>query len=290
MPEGDTVWRTADRLHRALAGAALTELELRWGELGGLALLPATTVRVSSRGKHLLHDLDTGVTLHTHLRMEGGWRILPASELTARARANGQLRLLAATSQWAALGLRLGLLEVWPSAESAARLSYLGPDILGAHWDLPRALGNLRATAQRPVGEALLDQRNLAGIGTMWAAESLFVRRLGPWLPVHSVPDDELASLLEGARKLMRRAADTGHQSSTGRSQRGENAYVHARSGRPCRRCGAIIRVAPTGRARQARLLFYCPSCQGGLAPGDDGRPMRPLGSTGRQGSTGRLG
>lgn len=286
MPEGDTVWRTADRLNRALAGVPLTRLELRWGELGGLDLLPATTLAVTSRGKHLLHDLDTGVTLHTHLRMEGSYRLRPATEMTASARANPQLRVLAETAEWAVLGLRLGLVELWPSSESAQRLAYLGPDILGPTWDIERAVTSVKADPGRPIGDALLDQRNLAGIGTFWASEGLFIRRISPWSPTSALPVEDISGLLDRIANLMTRAAATGIQSSTGRDGRDEEAFAHARSGRPCRRCNDTIRVAGIGPAPRTRTMFYCPTCQGGLAPTDDGRRQRPLGASGGRRST----
>lgn len=279
MPEGDTIWRTADRLHRALAGQPLRELELRWGELGGLDLLPATTLRVSARGKHLMHDLDTGVTLHTHLRMEGGWRLVASGDLTARQRADPQVRVLAATPSWSALGLRLGVVEVWPTSQAAQRLGYLGPDLLGPDWDPDTAIANLGSGPERPIAEALLDQRQLAGIGTFWASEGLFLGHHNPWAAVGALAPGDLRDLIGSIQRLMRRGADTGIQSSTGRTGRDALAYVHARSGRPCRRCGATIRVAEIGHAPQDRIFFYCPACQGGLAPTDDGRPQRPLGS-----------
>ncbi len=279
MPEGDTVWRTADRLNRALAGQALRTLEIRWGEYGGLDLLPATTRDVISRGKHLLHHLDTGVTLHTHLRMEGSWRVHTTAATTARDRANPQIRVLAATDDWTALGLRLGLVEVWPTDQAEHRLGYLGPDILGPDWDLERALANLTALPQRAIAEGLLDQRNLAGVGTFWASEGLFLQRLFPWAPVGDCSTAQLTALLERTQRLMRRGAATGIQSATGSERADQLANVHARSGRPCRRCGEAIRVAAIGLAPTERVFFYCPRCQGGLAPTDDGRPQRPMGS-----------
>lgn len=281
MPEGDTVWRTAERLHRALAGQPLTALELRWGDLGALDLLPATTTAVRARGKHLLHELDSGVTIHSHLKMEGSWRIAATAEVTRRTRANPQLRILAETAAWSALGLRLGLVEVWPSSESATRLAYLGPDILGPDWDPESAVANLHRQPATAIGVALLDQRNLAGIGTFWAAEALFRYRRNPWTAAAESTRDDLESLVEWTQGMMRRSAATGHQTSTGRTERDATAYVHGRSGRPCRRCGTTVRVAPLGQAPRERVFFYCPSCQGGLAPTDEGTTQVPLGASG---------
>jgi endonuclease-8 len=280
VPEGDTVWRTADRLHRALAGQRVDRWELRWGDLATSDQRGATTTEVVSRGKHVLHRLDTGVTLHSHLRMEGQWRVESTAGLTPRATANPQIRALVGAPRWTALGLRLGVLELVPTAEEASVVGHLGPDLLGPDWDLATAVANV-AGSPVTVGEALLDQRNLAGIGTLWASESLFLERLGPWTPAASLGDDAVTALVSRARRLMEGAARSGVQTSTGSTRRGETSHVHARSGRPCRRCGSTVRVAPIGPPPRDRTMFYCPACQGGLGPTDDGRAQRPLGSAG---------
>ena len=286
MPEGDTVNRTATRLHQALAGQALTLLDLRWGQLGGRTFLPAATLSVTSRGKHLLHRLDTGWTVHTHLRMEGSWRITATPEVTAAALGRNDVRAVAATERWTAFGLRLGLVEAWPSREEAARLGYLGPDLLGDDWDLNEAINRVRSAprdeAGRTLGAALLDQRSLAGLGTFWSSEALFHHRLNPWQPPRAVEVVSLAALLTRVQGQMRLAAETGIQSATGSTRPGELAAVHGRSGRPCRRCGTTLRIAQIGPELRVRWLPYCPTCQGGLAPTDDGRPIRPLGSAPR--------
>jgi endonuclease-8 len=286
MPEGDTVNRTATRLDQALAGQPLTRLDLRWGQLGGRTFLPAATLNVTSRGKHVLHRLDTGWTVHTHLRMEGSWRIMATPEVAAAALHRNDLRAIAATARWTAFGLRLGLVEVWPSREEAARLGYLGPDILGDDWDLDEAVSRARSpSADDPsgtLGAALLDQRNLAGLGTFWTSEALFHHGLPPWQPAADVSADSLAALLTRAQGQMRIAAETGVQSATGSTRPGELAAIHGRSGRPCRRCGTTLRIAQIGPELRVRWLPYCPTCQGGLAPTDDGRPIRPLGSAPR--------
>ncbi|MGL5863570.1 MAG: Fpg/Nei family DNA glycosylase, partial [Phycicoccus sp.] len=119
----------------------------------------------------------------------------------------------------------------------------------------------------------------LAGIGTFWASEVLFLERILPWTPVADLDPDRLRVALRRAQRLMARSERTGWQGSTGVDRPGEEAYVHARSGRPCRRCGDTVRVAMTGRPPRERTLFSCPTCQGGRAPTDDGRPQRPLGS-----------
>lgn len=289
MPEGDVVARTAARLEKALRGAPLARAELRWGELDGTPLLGRATLEVRSRGKHLLHRVEGGWTVHSHLRMEGSWRIVAASPArhpsTSRHRsgrdpmANAQVRAVVATSHWTCLGFRLGMLSLIRTADEHTVVGHLGPDLLGSDWDAALALGNLRAHPDLPIGQALLDQRLLAGIGTMYAAETLFLRQTHPWRPVSAIEDDDLEALVETARRLLTIGATQVIQSTTGSTRRGEEVYVHARSGLPCRRCGDAVRVAPIGDPGRERTMFSCPTCQGGLAPGDDGRAQRPLGS-----------
>lgn len=279
MPEGDTVWRTAQRLDAALRGTQLTRAELRWGALIDADLVGSTTVEVVSRGKHLLHRLDSGLTVHSHLRMEGQWRIEATSGLTARALANHQLRALLATDTWAALGLRLGMLDLIETAREGDLVGHLGPDVLGPDWDSAEAIRRVHGSGVS-IGEALLDQRNLAGVGTMYAAESLFVQALPPWRAAAELREEEVRALIARVHRML----DTGRahaiQSTTGDRRLGSTTYVHGRSGKPCRRCGMPVRVAMIGIAPRDRTMFYCPTCQGGLGPTDDGRRQRPLGTS----------
>ncbi len=278
MPEGDTVWRTAQRLDKALAGAEVVLCDLRFPAVSTADLRGASTIEVVSRGKHLLQRFDNGLTLHSHLRMEGQWRVeTPAA--SARWLRREDLRAAVGTAAWTGLGLRLGMLDLVPTSEEGGLVGHLGPDLLGPDWDLPTALANLRAS-RTTIGAALLDQRNLAGIGTLWASESLFLSRLGPWTPAAEVDDADLERLVTRAHALLSQARHHAVQSSTGIRRKGEEAYVHARSGRPCRRCGTTVRVAMIGPPTRERTMFYCPQCQHGLAPTDDGRPQRPMGAS----------
>lgn len=278
MPEGDTVWRTAQRLHDALAGSPIVLCDLRWGDLATADLTGASTTEVVSRGKHILHRTSTGLTLHSHLRMEGQWRIEHPGVATERALRRRDLRAALGTTRWTALGLRLGMLDLVPTAQESSVVGHLGPDILGGGWDPAPVLDRLCAE-DRFVVDCLLDQRVLAGVGTFWASEGLFVQRLHPWTRGADLTRAAGEALLASIRTLMVRATGHAIQSSTGSYRLGEQAYVHGRSGRPCRRCGDTVRVAMTGSAPTQRTIFSCPTCQGGLAPTDDGRPQRPLGS-----------
>ena len=272
MPEGDTVWRTAQRLNHVFAGDVLTRCDLRWPELSTLDFAGRTTTEVASRGKHLLHRLDSGWTIHSHLRMEGQWRIESAA-----ARANQQTRALLGTAQWTALGQRLGMLDVVRTADEHTLVGHLGPDVLGLDWNPALAAANLAGGVT--IGAALLDQTNLAGVGTLYASETLFLERVNPWTPPSELPDDKRTALVERAHRLLDHNRHYPVQSTTGSRRRGETAYVHARSGLPCRRCGGTVRVAMIGPAARQRTMFYCPACQGGFAPTDDARAQRRLGT-----------
>jgi endonuclease VIII len=278
VPEGDTVHRTADRLDAALRDRVVERAELRWPSVPDVDLSGSRTLEVVARGKHLLHRFDTGTTLHTHLRMEGQWRVEHPGPATERALRRHDLRAAVLTGPWSAIGLRLGMLDLVPTAREADLVGHLGPDVLGPAWDAALAAERVTA-AEGFIGDTLLDQRVLAGVGTFWASEILFIDRVLPWTLARELDRDRVVALLERLHRLMSTARRTGWQASTGIQRSGEEGYVHARSGRPCRRCGDTVRVAMTGAAPRQRTMFSCPTCQGGLAPTDDGRPQRPLGS-----------
>ena len=279
MPEGDTVWRTAQRLHRALTGEPLVLCDLRFPAVATADLAGTTTLEVVSRGKHVLQRLDNGLTLHSHLRMEGQWRVERPGDAAGWLRRD-DLRAAVGTGAWTALGLRLGMLDLVATSEEHRLVGHLGPDLLGTDWDPVAAVTNLAASPE-PVAAALLDQRNLAGVGTMWAAESLFLERLHPWTPAGDLEPAALAALVARVHRLLDAARHQAAPTSTGSTRRGEAHHVHGRSGLPCRRCGGTVRVAMAGGPNRERTIFYCPACQGGLAPTDDGRPQRPLGASG---------
>lgn len=281
MPEGDTVWRSAHRLNQALAGEPITLCDLRFPSIATVDVRGATTTEVVSAGKHLLHRLDSGLTIHSHLKMEGQWRLERPEDSGSWLR-RADLRAALGTDTWVALGLRLGLLEVLPTEREQDVVGHLGPDVLGPGWDPVEAATRV-ASSLTTIGETLLDQRVLAGVGTMWAAESLFLERLGPWTMPSDLGATRIDALIARISTLMDQARHHAVQSSTGSRRKGEELFVHARSGRPCRRCGDTVRVAMIGPPGRERTMFYCPTCQGGLAPNDDGRPQRPLGSSGNR-------
>lgn len=145
MPEGDTVWRTAHRLHQVFAGRPLTECDLRWPGLSTHDFTGAETLEVAPRGKHLLHRLDGGWTIHSHLRMEGSWRVEPTDAAPPPRAA--KVRAVLATATYRAVGWSLGMLDVVRTADEGTLVGHLGPDLLGPDWDLDVAVAHLRASA-----------------------------------------------------------------------------------------------------------------------------------------------
>ena len=259
MPEGDIVWDTARRLHEALAGRVLTRSDFRVPRYATVDLSGQLVTEAVARGKHLLIRTGNGLTVHTHLKMDGSWRIRPASA-GAPARNAHQVRLLLANEEWQAVGYQLGITEVLPTAREEQVVGHLGPDLLGPDWDAAEAVRRLGGRPERPIGEALLDQRNLAGLGTFYMAETLFLRGVDPSRPAGSVPDPH--ALVElGHRLLDANKKRAGHV-TTGDTRPGRESWVYGRAGRPCRRCGTLIKRDEQGPPGQERLRFWCPSCQ----------------------------
>ena len=278
VPEGDTVWLAAQRLRDALAGQVLTTTDFRVPQLATTDLTGRAVLDVVPRGKHLLTRIEGGLTLHTHFRMDGTWHLYaPGDRWTGGP--DWQVRVVLANPQWEAVGYRLPVVELLATDDEDTVVGHLGPDVLGPDWDLDEALRRLRADRDAEVGLALLDQRNLSGLGNLYRTEMLFLSGLTPWVRVADVPD--LPALVERGRRLMLANRDRWEQSTTGSLRRGEDHWVFERSGRPCRRCGTRIASAEQGAAPQQRLSYWCPRCQLGPAPTPTPqRPPRPLGRT----------
>ncbi|HET9895717.1 MAG TPA: DNA-formamidopyrimidine glycosylase family protein [Streptosporangiaceae bacterium] len=268
MPEGDVVWRVARELHAALAGRVLTRSDFRVPRFA-TADLTGRKVRESvSSGKHLLIRVDGDVSIHTHLRMDGFWRISQARAYPPR---DHRVRLVLANRQWQAVGYQLGIVELLPSSRERQVLGHLGPDLLAPDWDersRAEAVRRLAAQPDRPVGEALLDQANLAGLGNIYKTESLFLAGVNPRAPIGHAGD--LAALVELARQLLDANKESARQITTGNPARGHETWVYRRAGRPCRRCGTPIKADGYGRqgtAAMERITFWCPACQPACQP-----------------------
>ncbi|GAA2458073.1 Fpg/Nei family DNA glycosylase [Actinomadura vinacea] len=260
MPEGDTVWLTARRLREALAGRELTLTDFRVPRYSTVDLRGRTVREVVSRGKHLLLRFEGNLTLHTHLLMDGHWRVREAGPPPPR---DHRLRVVLGNAESQALGYSLGVVELFASTEESRVVDRLGPDLLDPGWSPELAAEAVRRLSRQPgdaIGDALLDQRRLAGIGNVYKAEILFLRGIDPWTPVRDVPD------LPGIVDLCHRALDAnkerhGHV-TTGDRRPGHEHWVYGRAGRPCRRCGTRVRRADQGPEGRKRVTFWCPRCQ----------------------------
>jgi endonuclease VIII len=272
MPEGDTVWLTAHRLDQALGRQQLTRADLRVPQLATTDLTGMTVTEVLARGKHILTRLDSGFTLHSHLRMDGSWTLIRKHRDDARPALPGHLvpKLRAALtldSGVSLVGLGVPVLELLETRDEHRVVGYLGPDVLAgqptatqAEFDLEDAVRRLRRDPDRPLVEALLDQRGVAGFGNLWAVELCFLRGRWPWTPVGDV---ELEPLLALGRRMITHSLEHGTgMTTTGVKRRGENHWVTGRSNRPCRRCGTLIRFRPATGGAFAREVWWCPSCQ----------------------------
>ncbi|MFI5886292.1 DNA-formamidopyrimidine glycosylase family protein [Streptomyces sp. NPDC051554] len=304
MPEGDTVWQTAKRLHTALAGKVLTRSDLRVPKYATADLTGRTVLDVTPRGKHLLTRIEGGLTLHSHLRMDGTWRVYVNGRRWNGGGPAHQIRVILGTADRTAVGYRLPVLELLRTTEEPRAVGHLGPDLLGPDWNAELALANLLADPTRPLGEALLDQRNLAGIGNIYKSELCFLLGATPWLPIGALPADRAAKLPAIAKRLLEANRDrpirnttstltnnspipsrTTGPSTPAHPTPGTRAtppgttlrptgphtpdlFVYGRAPRPCLRCNTPIRTADQGDGSRERPTYWCPTCQIGPAPG----------------------
>jgi endonuclease VIII len=259
VPEGDTVWLTAKRLDQALRGRNVTTFDLRVPQLATADLRGDVIAEAVARGKHILIRFRSGWTLHSHLQMDGSWYLVAAGRRPTR-HPSFMIRAQIGNQEWLATGYRVHDLKLVRTIDETVLVGHLGPDLLGSDWDLDEALGRLLAQPDREIGDALLDQRNLAGIGNMYKSETLFIARVDPWTPVARVAD--LTGMVRTAQRLLRANRDHPEQSTTGSTKRGEQHWVYGRAGEPCRRCWTPIRRADQGPGGQQRSTYWCPSCQ----------------------------
>jgi endonuclease-8 len=268
MPEGDTVYRAAKLLDRHLTGHELVATDFRVPQHATVDLSGGTVVGTLSRGKHLLTRIDRdgpdgseAWTLHTHLKMEGAWRVLKPRQRWPRPA--HQARVVLTTETAVAVGFSLGIVELVQRTEEEALLAYLGPDLLGPDWDADEALRRLEAEPDRPIREALLDQRNLAGIGNMYAAELCFVAGVHPLTPVSEVRD--LRRLVARAQQMLSLNKERALQSTTGNLRDGQRLWVYSRGRSPCLRCRTPVAVEAVDGGvpgRSERPMYWCPRCQ----------------------------
>jgi endonuclease-8 len=259
MPEGDTLSRTAAGLRPYLVGRdVLTARAQGPGPVPQIHRVVGKRVdAVEAQGKNLLIRFDGGLELRTHLRMHGSWHRYRPGERWRRPA--GRARLVLEVDGAVAVCFDAPVVELFETRAEAVHpsLSRLGPDLMSPDFDSAEALRRLRAPERRAmtISAALLDQRAMAGLGNIWRNETLFAERVDPFATVGSLDDATLDRLIQTARRLL--------VSSAGVAPGRAPMRVYRRAGRPCPRCGTLIRSAPlTGEV--PRTTYWCPSCQGG--------------------------
>jgi endonuclease-8 len=254
MPEGDNVWQTARRL-APLTGAELVASDFRVPSLATVDLSGRRVLETVSRGKHLLTRLEDDATVHSHLRMEGRWDIHPLGSRWRRPA--HEARLVLRTASHEAVGFSV-LVDLVRTSEEDRLVGHLGPDLLGPDWDAAEAVRRIEQSGDVPIGQALLDQRNLAGIGNVYRAELCFLTGVDPHTPVADVPD--VSRMVDRAHALLVANRDRPDRITTGDKRPGRRLWVYRRRG-PCLRCGTPIQVDELGPETQERVVWWCPRC-----------------------------
>src|SRR5256885_568746 len=257
MPEGDAIHNAAKRIGSALVGREIVSIETpqrrherdRWPErLAGRGVR-----KVDARGKHLFLRFDGDLTVHSHLRMTGWWGVYGHGGRGGRSPRRAWLVMRAGDSE--VVEFDGPVLELLTESRTRfdQRLAALGPDILADELAEDEILRRLRGDdPTRAIGDALLDQRTVAGIGNLWKSEGCFEAGIDPWRPARTVTDDEVRAILRAARPAMQHSARHGFQARP--------AAVYGRAGRPCPRCGETIRAR--GQGDDNRTTYWCPACQ----------------------------
>ena len=276
MPEGDTIFRAARTLHRALAGQPITNFETHLAQLAVVDRRAPIAGRIvesaSSHGKHLLMALSGDLVLRTHMRMHGSWHIYrPGERWRAPAR---EARIVITTAAWVAIAFGVSDAEFLTAAEIErhTRLAALGPDLLTADIDLGEARRRIRGTPSRHIAEAILRQQSVAGLGNVYKSEVLFLCGIHPYTAVTAVTEAGLDCLLERGRTLIRLNVQEESivgggrfgRVTTGRLNPREKLWVYGRAGEPCFRCGTAIRSATE---TEGRRTYWCPACQAEPTP-----------------------
>ncbi|PWT80134.1 MAG: DNA lyase [Blastocatellia bacterium] len=273
MPEGDSIFRTAQALHRALAGSHVSRFE---------SMLPALTridvdrtlagrrvESVTARGKHLLMAFSGDLILHTHMRMTGSWHVYRPGERWRRAARD--MRIIIETTNAVAVAFNVPVAEFLSTRELArhTQLRALGPDPLDPSFDCAEVIHRMHEHDREAIGDVLLNQRVLAGLGNVFKSEVLFVAGIDPFRTIAVLSDDELQRVVDVAKKLLAASVMSPSQTLSRAAGRRTtrsldptaNLWVYGRAGKPCRRCGTLVRSARTGL--DARLTYWCPRCQG---------------------------
>lgn len=262
MPEGDTLFRAARALGERMTGATVTKFRSVLGPRIDRERIGKRIQAIESQGKNLLVRFDDGWTLHTHLRMSGSWRVFKKDEPWSRP--NFQVRAAFEAGDWVAVCFLAPVVRMLRG--DGTRELALGPDLLASEFDVPQSVERLKASSDLPIGEAIMVQRLVSGIGNVYKSEILFLEGIDPFRTVATLDDASLSRVMERARELMLTNVRPGagmratrvSPATIGRTN-GPRYYVYGRSGDPCFRCGTRIEMR---RQAHSRSTYFCPSCQ----------------------------
>jgi endonuclease-8 len=273
MPEGDTIFRAARALARALAGRTVTRFDSVFSKLNRIdddrPLRGRTIDRVEARGKHLLIWFSGDLVLRTHMRMHGSWHIYRPGERWQRPHAD--MRIVIGTPEYEAVAFTVPIAEFTTRTGLAddPALRDLGPDLVAADFDAAEAVRRIASLPDVEIADALLDQRAIAGIGNIFKSETLFVARIDPFARVGELSRDDIEKAVATARRLIRANVTETHEGlatyttgrrTTQRDDRSARLWVYGRAGRPCRRCGTPISRRKQGK--DLRSTYWCERCQ----------------------------
>jgi len=269
MPEGDTLFRTARALDRALAGQPVERFDTAYAHLARVdvdaPLAGRIVERVRAVGKHLLIEFSGDLVLRTHMRMRGSWHLYRPGERWRAPRS--AMRVVVATPTMVAVAFDVPVAEFRTPVQLARdeALAGLGPNLLGAAFDADEALARLRSHPEAEIATVLVDQRVVAGAGNVFKSEALFVARVSPFAAVRTLSDTTLLEVLAVTRRLMQINASSAPgaprlRRTTPWGAPAARLWVYGRAGRPCRRCGAGVRMTRQGPG--ARSTFWCSECQ----------------------------
>lgn len=283
MPEGDSIFRAARTLNKALGSHAVTRFETAYAHLDRVnvdtPIVGRIVEKVESAGKHLLMYFSGDLILRTHMRMNGSWHIYRHGERWWRG--PHAMRVRIDTADWVAVAFNVPVAEFVTSRQLETRspVAHLGPDLLGETFDRDEAVRRIVASGHRAIAMTLLDQRIVAGIGNVYKSEVLFLTGVHPDTPSSAVPDTTLEAMMDVARRLLR---DNVVEGTSGRiqtyrnlrqlsaaSEHDESLWVYGRRGKPCRKCGTAIEMKKMGL--EARSTYWCPNCQ--AVPGTNLQP-----------------
>jgi len=257
MPEGDTIHYAANRIRAVLGGQVPDTIRTphprfgrdRWPE----RLAGRTVTDVSAHGKHLFLRFDDDLTIHSHLRMTGSWRVHPEGARWARSPRRAWLVLTKGDNNVVQFDGPVLELLTETRRRFDLRLRALGPDILAEEFDEATFLRRLREDdPTRGIGDALLDQRTIAGIGNLWKAEGCWLAEVDPWRPSGNVSDEEALRIVTQTRPRMQESARDGNQT--------RHRKIYNNAGRACPRCGT--RIQGRGQGDDNRTTYWCPGCQ----------------------------